>query len=417
MEPVIAIYARFSSDNQNPKSITDQFRKCEEKIRSIFGKDIEAMIFSDEAISGSRIDRPDYQRMIEAGSKGVFNVLVVDDLSRLSRDNLEASRLLKVFVFHGIRIIAVADGIDTDNEGYKLQAGIKALINEEYIDALSKKTFRGLEGRAIGGKHCGGHVFGYDIVKLGDDEGSVLRVNEDQAKWVQQIFEWYADGHSPRWIAATLNEQGVEPPRTGKKIKNKWAANAIYGDIKRQTGMLNRQTYIGRVIWNKRKWLKTPDGRRIPRLNPESEWQINDQPDLRIVPDALWKRVKMRQKAVSEKSKNIRTAIHQNARSGRGPKYFLSGLLTCGSCGANYIMVNKHEYGCSTYRNRGAAACHNALRVKRERLKMILGRGIELNANGTEKTLQAEIHGQYSGLLKLSGLSDDKLNVVAGAVT
>ncbi len=366
MENTVAINARFSSDNQNPKSIDDQYRKCEEQITSVFGTTTEILYYKDEAISGSNSNRPDYQRMIRDGIDQKFNTLVIDDLSRLSRDTLESHRILKDFKFHGIRIIAGADGIDTANEGYKLQAGIKALINEEYIDALAKKTFRGLEGRAIEGKHCGGRTYGYDSISLGEDQGSILQTNPEQAEWVRQIFEWYADGHSPRWIAATLNEKGVQPPRTGKKIKNKWSANAIYGDLKRQIGMLNCQTYIGRVIWNKRKWLKTPDGRRVPRLNPESEWQINERPDLRIIDDKLWKRVKNRQKAIREKSGNIRQALHKNARTGRGPKYLLSGLMTCGECGANYIVVNQNDYGCSTYRNRGKAACSNDLRVRRD---------------------------------------------------
>ncbi len=362
----IAIYARFSSDNQNPKSINDQYRKCEEHIESVFGTTTKVLYYKDEAISGSNSNRPDYQRMICDGIDQKFKALIIDDLSRLSRDTLESHRVLKEFKFHGIRIIAAADGIDTANEGYKLQAGIKALINEEYIDALAKKTFRGLEGRAIEGKHCGGRTYGYDVISLGENQGSILRTNQKQAKWVRQIFEWYADGHSPRWIAATLNEKGVEPPRTGKKIKNKWSANAIYGDLKRQIGMLNCQTYIGRVIWNKRKWLKTPDGRRVPRLNPESEWQIKERPDLRIIDDRLWKLIKNRQKTIREKSQNIRQALHKDARIGRGPKYLLSGLMTCGKCGANYIVVNQNDYGCSTYRNRGKAACSNNLRVRRD---------------------------------------------------
>lgn len=362
----VAIYARFSSDNQNPKSIDDQYRKCEERIVSVFGTDTEIIHYKDEAISGSNSNRPGYQTMISDGMDQKFSALVIDDLSRLSRDTLESHRILKQFKFHGIRIIAVADGIDTAVEGYKLQAGIKALINEEYIDALAKKTHRGLEGRAIEGKHCGGRTYGYDVVSLGEDQGSILKINEEQAEWVRQIFEWYADGHSSRWIAATLNEKGVEAPRKGKKINKKWSSNAIYGDLKRQTGMLNCQTYIGRVIWNKRKWLKTPDGRRVPRLNPESEWQINERPDLRIIDDRLWKRVKNRQHAIREKSGNIRQALHKNARTGRGPKYLLSGLMTCGECGANYIVVNQNDYGCSTYRNRGKAACSNDLRVRRD---------------------------------------------------
>lgn len=541
----VAIYARFSSDNQNPKSITDQYRKCEEKIATEFGDTTEIFYYKDEAISGTNNNRPEYLRMINDGVDGKFEVLLIDDLSRLSRDTLESHRILKQFRFHGIRIIAVADGIDTSHEGYKLHAGLKALINEEYIDALSKKTYRGMEGRALENKHCGGRTYGYDVVSLGEDEGSILKVNPEQAKWVKQVFEWYADGYSPRWIAATLNEMGVPSPRKGKKTSGKWSQTAIYGHIKRGTGMLNCQTYIGRVIWNKRKWLKTPEGKRVARNNPESEWKIQIQPELQVIDDILWQRVKNRQKKIHEKSKNIRETLHKDAQIGRGPKYLLSGMMTCGECGANYIVVNRHDYGCSTHRNKGNAACSNNLRVRRDllesrifsslkeflftpthlttfeqvvkktmkeaikakqslndsdeqrlnevekqienlvnaikmgivtpsvqgelrdlehkkaeyakrvniewreidqihavmpeikksftdilnserpvprehvaklrsRLQMILGQSIRLSRQKGQNSLMAEISSQYSGLLKLSGLSDDKLNMVAG---
>lgn len=362
----VAIYARFSSDNQNPKSITDQYRKCEELIANEFGEATEIFYYKDEAISGTNNNRPGYQTMIADGVEGKFEVLVIDDLSRLSRDTLESQRFLKQFRFHGIRIIAAADGIDTNHEGYKLHAGLKALINEEYIDALSKKTYRGMEGRALEGKHCGGRTYGYDVVSLGEDAGSILKINSEHAKWVKQIFEWYADGYSPRWIAATLNDQGVPSPRKGKKVAGKWCQNAIYGHTKRGTGMLNCETYIGRVVWNKRKWIKTPEGKRVPRNNPESIWKVQDHPDLKIVDDILWQRVKNRQKKIHDKSKKVREALHQNAQIGSGPKYLLSGMMCCGECGANYVIVNRLEYGCSTYRNRGGSACSNNLRVRRD---------------------------------------------------
>lgn len=543
----VAIYARFSSDNQNPKSIADQNRKCEERIVAEFGDTTEILYYKDEAISGTNNNRPSYQAMIADGVDGKFNLLVIDDLSRLSRDTLESHRILKLFHFHRIRIIAVADGIDTNNEGFKLQIGLKALINEEFIDALSKKTYRGMEGRAIEGKHCGGRTYGYDVVSLGEDAGSVLKINPEHAKWVQQIFEWYADGYSPRWIAATLNDMGVPSPRKGKKVPGKWCQNAIYGHVKRATGMLNCETYIGRVIWNKRKWLKTPDGKRVPRNNPESAWKVQDRPDLRIIDDILWHRVKNRQKKIHDKSKNIREALGKDAQTGPGPKYLFSGMMACGECGASYVVVNRNEYGCSTYRNRGSAACSNDLRVRRDllesrifssfkeflftpthlttfeqvvkktmkeaikakqslndcdeqrlkavekqienlinaikmgivtssvqeelktleqqkteyakrvnvewqeidqihavmpeikksftdilnsekpvpqehvaklrsRLQMILGQSIRLSPQKAQNSLKAEIQGRYSGLLKLSGLSDDKLNVVVYAL-
>ena len=418
----VAVYARFSSDNQNPKSIDDQYRKCKEHIYSIFDPNTEVITYADEAISGTRTDRPHYQRMIQDGIKKQFHTLVVDDLSRLSRDALESHRIIREFRYHEIRIISVADGIDTINEGYKLHAGIKALINEEYIDALAKKTFRGLEGRALEGKHCGGRTYGYDVVSLGEDQGSVLKINPEQAEWVKQIFKWYADGYSPRWIASTLNEKGIQPPRRGKKINRKWCSNAIYGDLRRQTGMLNCQTYIGKVIWNKRKWLKTPDGRRVPKVNPVEDWVINERPDLTILPETLWDRVKERQKKINKKSRKMRDTLHKNARTGRGPKYLLSSLLTCGQCGANYIMVNKTDYGCSTYRDRGAAACPNNLRVKRNLLEKRVFNSFKHhlftkeNIIHFEKEVKRAMNDALKARKSVNGYEKDKLKSINGEI-
>ena len=74
----------------------------------------------------------------------------------------------------------------------------------------------------------------------------------------------------------------------------------IHGNPKRGTGILNNELYIGRLVWNRLRYMKDPDtGRRVSRPNPEGEWVVHEVPDLRIVDQALWDDVKARQASLA----------------------------------------------------------------------------------------------------------------------
>ncbi len=144
------------------------------------------------------------------------------------------------------------------------------------------------------------------------------------------------------------------------------------------TGLLNNQLYIGRYAWNRSQWVKDPDTgkrKRVPR--PEQEWIVTEMPDLRIVRQELWDRVKARQAEQRAKSEHVRKALHKNARTGAGPKYLFSGLLKCAECGANYVQSDHYRYACSNYVNRGEAVCSNSLKGPRKVVEARLLEGIK----------------------------------------
>ena len=365
-----ATYARYSSDKQREASIEDQERNC----RAFAAREGWTMIarFSDAAISGATRARPGYARMLEAAEQGAFDALIVDDLSRLSRDDIEMKQVIRRFRYRGVRIVGVSDGFDTESKGYKVHAGVRGLLNELYLDDLRDKTHRGLTGQALKGNNTGGRAYGYhhvpvehptDCDTFGRPVVTAVRrkIDPEQARWVREIFGWYADGRSPRWIAAELNRLAVPSPRGGA-----WAQSAIYGDMKKGTGLLNNELYIGRFVWNRSRWVKDPDTgmpRRVER--PEQEWIKSELLELRIVAHDLWAQVKARQASQRERSVHVREALHRNARSGAGPKYLFSGLLKCAVCGGSYIIADRSHYRCGTYINRGPAACGNSLRASR----------------------------------------------------
>lgn len=114
---------------------------------------------------------------------------------------------------------------------------------------------------------------------------------------IRRIFRDFATGISPRAIAKTLNDEGVTGPE-GKL----WNDTTIRGHVKRGTGIINNELCIGRLVWNRQRYLKDPStGRRVSRLNPESAWIVTEVPELRILDGALWQAAKTRQSEIAEK--------------------------------------------------------------------------------------------------------------------
>lgn len=357
-----ASYSRYSTNQQREASIEDQERNADHVARS--NNEVITKRYRDKEMSGDSLDRPDYQRMLADANAGLFKTLYLDDLYRLSRDDVEIKQSLRRLIFIGVRVVTF-DGFDSDREGWEMDAGMRGFIGNIFLVDQRKKTHRGLTGQALKGNNAGGKSYGYNHIPIEhptktDHHGRPVieavrrEINEEQAEVIRWIFERYASGHSTKKIAAQLNERNIPSPRGGT-----WSFSAIYGHNKKGTGILNNPLYIGQYIWNRSVWVKDPDTRRrVRRERPQNEWITTDMPELRIVSQELWERVKARQIEVGRKNKQ--------GKSGRGTKYLFSGLLVCGVCGSRYTLVNKTKYGCAGHTNRGSFHCDNKLKVSRQ---------------------------------------------------
>jgi site-specific DNA recombinase len=369
-------YARFSSDNQRESSIADQVRNCERRAKHE-GWSI-ARHYEDKAISGSTTERPGYQVLMKAARAREFDVLLIDDMSRLSRDSVETELARRRLVQWGIRLIGVSDGIDTASKGHKALSQFKGVMNEVFLDDLRDKTHRGLSGKAIAGFHCGGKTYGYKSVPIyhaskTDPYGRPvidavrLEVDPDQAALVRGVYEQYADGHSARRIASQLNEQRIPSPRGST-----WCQSTIYV-------LLNNPLYQGQYQWNRREWFKDTDThRRVYHRRPQDQVIEKDMPELRIIPPTLWERVEQRRRESITRGLPVRHALAVKGRPAGGQfKFLFSGLLKCGQCQANFVIVAPDVYGCASVVNRGKAVCTNSLRVRRDVVESRLLRGIK----------------------------------------
>jgi hypothetical protein len=119
--------------------------------------------------------------------------------------------------------------------------------------------------------------------------------------------------------------------------------------------------------WNRQRFIKDPTtGKRQARLNPPEEWVRRQVPDLRIVDEELWQRVKARQGRIRETVTENAEGTVRSARA-RRPIYFLSHLVKCGCCGGGFSKISRDHYGCSNARNRGT--CENMLTIRRDVLE------------------------------------------------
>ncbi|GAB1261485.1 recombinase family protein [Aurantivibrio plasticivorans] len=349
------IYARYSSDLQSDASIEDQIRLCSDKASAEGWK--LGNCYTDAGISGASLMRPGIQSLLSGAMNGEFDILIAEALDRLSRDQEDIAGIFKRMEFAGVKIITLSEG-----EISTLHIGLKGTMNAMFLKDLADKTRRGLRGRVEKGKSGGGLAYGYQVVKQFDANGEAIKgdreIDEVQADIIRRIFREYGiENKSPKAIAAQLNEENIPCP-SGKS----WGQSTINGNRKRGTGILNNELYIGRLIWNRQRFIKDPaTGKRVTRLNDPSEWIIQDVPEQRIVDSELWEAVKTRQKTLDRKS----TALWQTNR----PQYLLSGLTKCGVCGGGYSKINSTQYGCSAAKNKGDSVCDNRRTIKREALE------------------------------------------------
>jgi site-specific DNA recombinase len=312
--------------------------------------------------------RPGMQELSSDATNGRFDVVMAEALDRLSRDQEDIAGLYKRLSFSGVRIVTVADGDISE-----MHIGLKGTMNALFLKDLALKTHRGMRGRVEAGKSGGGNAYGYKVIRSFNADGSPIAGERDiepaEAATVRRIFRDFANGQSPRAIAHALNKENILGPRD-----EGWGQSTINGNAERGTGILNNELYIGRLVWNRLRYVKDPStGKRVSRPNPPESFVINEVPELRIVDDELWQAVKTRQKLARKMAFSSGTAAlsmddaaHSKPKAGfwsnHRPRHLLSGLMRCGTCGGAYSKVNTRLFGCAAARNKGT--CDNRLNIR-----------------------------------------------------
>jgi site-specific DNA recombinase len=404
------VYARASTQEQAERGLScpSQIREARE-LAEAEGFTVVAE-FVDDGYSGNETNRPAYQKMLRAARAREFEFIVAHNLDRLWRNEGEQATQLEDLRYHGTHVVTGCR-IDTRmGEDVNMLLAVRGAIAAQEGRRTAARVHRVHKTFAIEGTSTGGRSYGIVPESLSPTGERVI--DREQAKWVRFIFEKYADGKSPRKIAAELNARGVPSPgatwkRASRRRDAKWLSSTIYGDPARWSGILHNELYRGVMIWNRSQSKKKPrSGVRTFVRRDEKEVIRTAVPHLRIIDDELWNRVRAREAWVREHiGDRIKKALARGASkrdaaqfARRGlqfskVRYALSGLLKCHGCGASLVITGTHQcYVCASNTNGGRAACANRARLRRTELetRFFTGFAAELAQEKYDRLFEAE---------------------------
>ena len=352
-----AIYCRLSKDDElqgESASISNQ-RDMLQQYCDMNGWEVVA-VFQDDGFTGLNMDRPDLQRMLKACENKQVNLVITKDLSRLGRNYLQTGHLIEdFFPRHGIRYIAMNDGIDTMRDDNDI-APFRNVLNELYSKDISKKVHASYVLKATQGQFTG-CVAPIGYLKDPADKNHLI-VDEETAYIVRMIFDLAAAGHGPNYIRRRLEQEQIPCPTWWNRqrgIRNtftKWERadpeNGKYiWDFSVIKDILLNPVYIGAIAsqkFNYRFKIGT-----LSEKKPD-EWVVVEGMHEAIVDKETFYRAQEKMKS------------RQRPRQS-GECSLFAGLLKCKECGKSLVIrpVNarnpKSVYTCKTYNAYGKHHC------------------------------------------------------------
>lgn len=344
------IYARYSSQLQNPRSIEDQIAACLKRAEAEGWPVIEC--YHDRAISGAAgIDdqqRPGLAAMLQRIEAGGIDQVLTESTDRIARHQGDAFAVREQIEYHGARLFTLMDGVIDDITGT-----IKGLFDARTRKDLAQRVRRGHRGNIKEGKAASGVAYGYRRVTRFDDKGEPIRglrdIDPHTSEIVRRIFTEYASGISPRQICGRLNAEGIPAPRGGI-----WIMSTISGHRREGFGILGNPIYIGQLQYGRSKSVTDPRTRKRSMRPGDGEIATGEAPHLRIISDELWRAV---QDQLEARSTN-------RPERQRRPRHLLSGLGQCGVCGNSWIKTRGEYFGCSGVVQ--ANSCTNRRLIKQD---------------------------------------------------
>ena len=344
----IAAYCRVSTDSSDQlNSLEAQKWFFAEYTAKTGGKLVR--LYADEGISGTKIkNRKEFLRMMSDSERGIFDMVVVKDISRFARNTVDLLQNIRKLKSLGIETQFLTANMTSMGNSEFVLTIFGALAQEESANT-SKRVKFGKRQNAEKGR-VPNLVYGYD--KTSGDYFN-LAVNGREAAIVRQIYRSYTEeGYGAAKIADTLNGQGYRTKRGSR-----WSQNAI-------CRILTNELYTGQIINGKQEVADFLTGRRINK--DKTEWLVTDRPDLRIIGPEVFERA--RQILISRGQAALRGGERHSG------KHLFSTLIKCGDCGWSYrrtVRKYKNTYVrwvCSGRNGNGTDSCPNSVTIDEEEL-------------------------------------------------
>lgn len=347
----VALYMRLSVDDYDrdeSNSITNQryllhsFLDASSEFQAF-----QRLEFVDDGFSGTNLNRPAFQHLMDKVKSGEVRAIIVKDLSRFMRDYLELGNYLEnIFPFLGVRFIALNDQYDSlisENNGLEIDVSFRNLLNDFYAKDVSEKVKSAMNTMKRSGKNMSWlPPFGY--LKNPEDRFRII-IDEEVASIVRRIFQLCIEGMGNNRIAKLLNEEKTITPAerkmqvsqaryqksiilTDEQTRNVWTKTSV-----RQ--ILKNEAYKGTHLFNTRTYI---NGKHYKR--PESEWERIENNHEAIIPEEI-------SEQAQQALKSRFTGKVKQKPNRESTQSLLRGLVFCEHCGHRLSLhqkYNKYRY-------------------------------------------------------------------------
>ena len=299
-------------------------------------------IYADEGISGTSLKkRKEFQRLMNDAKLGIFDMVVVKDISRFSRNTVDFLQSIRTLKSLGITTLFLSSNMDSLGESEFILAVFSALAQEESIN-LSKRIKFGKNINAQKGS-VPQLIYGYDRI----DQYN-LKINEEEASVIRKIFYLYVDqGLGCRRICDQLNEQCYKT-----KLGYEWNPRGV-------NRILNNSIYCGDYVNHKFEVENCLEGNIISR--PIDEHIHHDRKEWEIISKDKFNQAQQQLKKRSNSHKS-----NNDFKSKYSSKYTFSSIIKCEQCGRSFVQKKYKRkqdervyWKCSTYDQYGERGCSN----------------------------------------------------------
>ena len=336
------LYGRLSNDDDvMMNSLENQLEIVREYARKQ-GYEIVGESYDDN-VSGMRFDRKGLNQVTQAVDAGKIDAVIVKDLSRLGRHQMQTALFIDYLRQCGVAVISVTEGLDTMVDEDELIIGVKQIMNDYYARDIGNKIRHGYRAKQKEGLVVK-PPFGY----WKDRNTGRIRLHPEASVTVQIIYGLYCEGMGQKEITRRLNAmqrrtpQQLHDERCGKA--NGKAYRWTYQSVK---NILAEESYTGLLVNHRTE----THGRTVTPV-PEDEQYRHENFFPVIIDREEWEQVQVLLKA-NAKPYRGNTASHRYA-----------GLLTCGDCGSTFVPrircwngSRRVEYLCKSYMHHGKEFC------------------------------------------------------------
>lgn len=350
-----ALYARLSAEREDTRergTIQNQINFIRHYVEQ--QEDMEIYdTYMDDDISGTRFDRPAFERMMSDMRSGRIDCIVVKGLSRLGRDYIETGNLIeRVFPMFKVRFVAVNDQFDSVKGGAEMIMTVTNIANALYAQDISKKIATAKENQMKQGIPCSMVPYGYRVERDAGNE-KVMVPDEEPAGIVKRIFEEVAAGTSQTAVAEILNKEGIptpyqyrmrkHPEKLAEKPHLRWNRDHI-------AVILKNEVYLGIYVSGKDRVCLYRHEKRYTA--GKEQWNVFENHHEPLVSEQLFETANARK----EKRKQGKCGVDN----------FFRQKIYCGCCGSGMVIRPEKKYRyyiCTRKRQYGKDSC-NCLPVR-----------------------------------------------------